>query len=274
MFLFNDHEIKVDHFPDGTQKIDLPFVTQSSDSQKIVWRYENESECMSLWYIAKHIRSMLPKSKLTLHLPYVPNARFDRTYYTQEVFTMKWFADFINSLNFDSVIVLDPHSSVSVALIDRVQVYYPVKQIKTVLDSIENNNHQPILYFPDAGAMKRYKHLFEGYYILYGEKNRNWETGEITGLTLRGCINEVKELEKPVFLMIDDICSHGGTFYYSAKALKEAFPNSYVNSWASHTENHFPTLQKAFDEGLILNHFTTNSLYCHTHDKIKMFFIC
>ena len=74
--------------------------------------------------------------------------------------------------------------------------------------------------------------------------------------------------------MIDDICSYGGTFYYSAKALKEAFPNSYVNSWATHTENDFPTLQKAFDEELILHHFTTNSLYSHTHDKIKTFSIC
>ena len=274
MFLFNDHEVKVDRFPDGTQRINLPFITQSSESQKIVWRYENETEYMTLWFLTNHIRSILPRTKLHLHLPYIPNARFDRTYHSTEVFTLKWFAKFINSLNFDSVVVLDPHSNVSTALIDRVQVYYPVKQIKTVLDSIENANYQPILYFPDEGAMKRYKNLFEGYHVIYGEKKRDWETGEITGLHLRGNVEALDGLENPVFLMIDDICSYGGTFYYSAKALKEAFPNCYVNSWATHTENEFPTLQKAFDEKLILNHFTTNSIYCHTHDNIKTFFVC
>ena len=274
MFLFNDHEIKVEHFPDGTPKINLPFITQSSEHQKIVWRYENETECMVLWHITNHIKSIMPKTKLHLHLPYIPNARFDRTYHDREVFTMKWFAKFINTLEFDSVVVLDPHSNVSAALIDRVQVVYPVKQIKSVLESLHNDGYQPVLYFPDAGAMKRYHHLFDGYYVVYGEKNRDWETGEIVSLSLRGCIESLESLEKPAFLMIDDICSYGGTFYYSAKTLKDAFPHSKIYSWATHTENDFPTLQKAFDQGLITEHYTTNSFYCHTHDKIKTFFIC
>lgn len=274
MLIFNEHTIKADRFPDGTQKINLPFITQSSEIQKIVWRYENEAECMTLWYITNHIKSILPKTKLHLHLPYVPNARFDRTYHETEVFTMKWFAEFINALNFDSVTVLDPHSNVSTALINRIHVYYPVKQIKSILDSIENDDYQPVLYFPDAGAMKRYQHLFEGYYTIYGEKKRDWETGEIKGLALRGCLEAIDNLDKPAFLMIDDICSYGGTFYYSAQALKDAFPNSKIYSWATHTENDFPTLQKAFDQGLITEHYTTNSFYCHTHNKIKTFLIC
>ena len=128
----------------------------------------------------------------------------------------------------------------------------------------------PILYFPDAGAMKRYEGMLTEYPFLYGEKKRNWETGEILGLDLKGDTQRIKEIANPVFLMIDDICSYGGTFYYSAKALKEAFPNSYVNSWATHTENDFPTLQKAFDEGLIESHFTTDSLYRSQNDKIKV----
>ena len=70
--------------------------------------------------------------------------------------------------------------------------------------------------------------------------------------------------------MVDDICSYGGTFYYSAKTLKEMFPTSKIYSWTTHTENKFPTLQKAFDEGLIELHFTTDSLYRSQNDKIKV----
>jgi len=71
--------------------------------------------------------------------------------------------------------------------------------------------------------------------------------------------------------MIDDICSYGGTFYHSAKELKKAFPNTDIYSYSTHTENYFPTLQKAFDEGLIEKHFTTNSLYKIENNKIHVF---
>ena len=70
--------------------------------------------------------------------------------------------------------------------------------------------------------------------------------------------------------MIDDICSHGGSLYYSAKALKEKFPKATILSYTSHTENEFPTLQKAFDEGLIDRHYTTNSIYNQTNPKIRV----
>ena len=70
--------------------------------------------------------------------------------------------------------------------------------------------------------------------------------------------------------MIDDICSYGGSLYYSAKALKEKFPKATVLSYTSHTENEFPTLQKAFDEGLIDRHYTTNSIYNQTNPKIRV----
>lgn len=271
MFLLNEKPIKIDRFPDGTQKIDLPLVTQSTFTSKITWRYENETEYITLWYLVKHIREKFPKTDLTLFLPYIPNARFDRTYADTEVFTLKWFAEFINSLQFTSVVVLDPHSDVSTALINHVRVKTPLNWVKIVINSIENAGYEPVLYFPDAGALKRYKYLIGEYPFLYGEKSRDWKTGKILGLNFHGQAEAIEVLQKPVFLMIDDICSHGGTFYYSAKALKEAFPTCYINSWATHTEHEFPTLQKAFDEGLILNHFTTNSFYCHTHDKIKTF---
>ena len=273
MITLNGQEIKIERFPDGTQRLNV-HPPKSLINNHIVWRYESEIEYMTVWYVVKHLKENNPLRVIYLTLPYVPNARMDRTKHEDEVFTLKWFAEFINSLNFSRVNVLDPHSNITTALINKVKADNPIDHIQVVLNSIENAGYTPILYFPDAGAMKRYEGMLTEYPFLYGEKKRNWETGEILGLDLKGDTQRIEEIENPTFLMIDDICSYGGTFYYSAKALKEAFPNSYVNSWATHTENDFPTLQKAFDEGLILHHFTTNSLYSRTHDKIKTFSIC
>ena len=271
MIIFNGQEIKIERFPDGTQRLNV-HPPKSLINNHIVWRYESEIEYMTLWYVVKHLKENNPLRVMHLTLPYVPNARMDRTKHEDEVFTLKWFADFINSLGFTTVTVLDPHSNVTTALINRVFVENPIDHIKEILDMFKDFN--PILYFPDAGAMKRYEGMLNEYPYLYGEKKRCWETGEILGLDLKGDVKRIEEIENPIFLMVDDICSYGGTFYYSAKALKEAFPTSKVYSWTTHTENKFPTLQKAFDEGLILHHFTTNSLYSHTHDKIKTFSIC
>lgn len=274
MILVNDVNLKIDNFPDATERLKYDPITMGKSINTITWRYEGEFECMTLWFITNHIKNHLPGRPLNLRLVYAPNARYDRVKDSSEVFTLKWFAEFINILRFTNVSILDPHSNVTTALIDRVSVESPKQHIQCVIDTIENNGFMPVLYFPDEGAMKRYSDMFKDYLFLYGEKKRDWKTGEIQGLNLRGNAEKLESIVNPNFLMIDDICSHGGTFYYSAKTLKEAFPNCYINSWATHTENDFPTLQKAFDEGLIVNHFTTNSLYSHTHNNIKVFYVC
>jgi ribose-phosphate pyrophosphokinase len=268
MILFNNIEIPIHTFPDNTQRLNLDVLGAKHALNQITWKYEGEFECMTLWYLVKHIKNCLPTRTLDLYLPYVPNARMDRVKHLDEVFTLKWFADFINSLGFTTVTVLDPHSNVTTALINRVFVENPIDHIEEILDMFKDFN--PILYFPDAGAMKRYEGMLNEYPYLYGEKKRCWETGEILGLDLKGDVKRIEGIENPVFLMVDDICSYGGTFYYSAKALKEAFPTSKIYSWTTHTENKFPTLQKAFDEGLIESHFTTDSLYRSQNDKIKV----
>ena len=268
MILFNNIEIPIHTFPDNTQRLNLDVLGAKYALNQITWKYEGEFECMTIWYLVKHIKNCLPTRTLDLYLPYVPNARMDRVKHLDEVFTLKWFADFINSLGFTTVTVLDPHSNVTTALINRVFVENPIDHIEEILDMFKDFN--PILYFPDAGAMKRYEGMLNEYPYLYGEKKRCWETGEILGLDLKGDIKRIEGIENPIFLMVDDICSYGGTFYYSAKALKEAFPTSKIYSWTTHTENKFPTLQKAFDEGLIESHFTTDSLYRSQNDKIKV----
>ena len=286
MIKVNGLEIPVNKFPDGTQclfDIDERFANLNMNHDiKITWLYENDSEMSTLLFLTKHFKEHFLETfsfpRIVLIMPYVPNARMDRTKSESEVFTLKYFCDFINYLNFDKVMVFDPHSDVTTALINRVEVIGTNRMITDVLSDIELRSVTPqyigttTIYFPDAGAMKRYKDLpcLNDYEIIYGEKDRDWKTGNILGLKIfnqkgeRIDTNE-KYLEGKCILMIDDIISYGGTLYYSAEALKK-IGASFVYVSASHVENSISDssvnkVKQLLDTGVISELFTTNSIY-------------
>ncbi|MBQ8044643.1 MAG: ribose-phosphate pyrophosphokinase, partial [Clostridia bacterium] len=122
MIKVNDIEVKQGKFPDGTLLIkqDIP----KDEKIVITWLYENDSETLALVYLANHLKAH-GKENIHLYMPYIPNARQDRVKSSEDVFTLKYFAGIINSLKFKSVTVLDPHSSVSEALIDNIVIGTP-----------------------------------------------------------------------------------------------------------------------------------------------------
>lgn len=126
MIFVDDRRIDFTSFPDGTSsiriapKLDFTFFAMGKSAYFIRWMYDNDAECMQLWYLVKHLKSA-GSPLLYLEMPYIPNARMDRVKNRDEVFTLKWFAEFINSLGFESIKVLDPHSNVAMALINRAE---------------------------------------------------------------------------------------------------------------------------------------------------------
>ena len=273
MIKINDKPYEVKHFPDGTQRLmDFEindYVVSYMDGFNITWLYEDDSEMITLFYLVKHIRSYVARdvNYIELILPYVPNSRMDRVKSDKEVFTLKYFCDFINSLNFNWVNVYDTHSYVTNALLNNVVnlgVERVIHKLKIKYD---------LIYFPDDGAMKRYKNYVHDCNIIYGKKDRDWDTGQIKGIKI---FNEKEELctkddirDKKI-LMIDDIISYGGTMYHSAKKLKELGVNK-IDIYASHLENSFfddekGTLNKIVKSGrnigtIIDTIYTTNSIY-------------
>ena len=195
----------------------------------------------------------------------------DRAYRDEDVFTLKWFANEINKCGFSRVVVFDVHSDVAPALIDRCEVHTPINEICEII----KNTDPDVIYFPDAGAMKRYedtvywalKHTGSDSRIIHGDKKREWETGKILGLDVVG---EVKHGEK--VLMIDDICSYGGTMFYSAKRLKELGAGD-IDMYVSHCENSILDKERGhlFDDlNLIHQVYTTDSIFTGKHDKITV----
>ncbi len=266
MIKCNNKIIDISHFPDGTllMKENADGMKSKKEPVVITWRYENNEELVALYFLTKHLKSKGIEN-IELKLPYIPNARQDRVKNEEDVFTLKYFAELINDLSFSKVTVFDSHSYVSEALISHIKVESPKRYIETVLKQLEKKGKKNIvLFYPDEGAMKRYSAMFHQPYV-FGIKKRDWKTGEIQELLVSGQTEMISGNE---VLMIDDICSRGGTFYYSAKALKE-FGAKEIYLYISHCEN---TILEGtlLDSNLINRVYTTNSIFTKEHEMVEV----
>lgn len=302
MISVNKLEVKVKHYPDGTPRInldvdDIPDFTDGSTSYiHIRWKYENDAELMYLTMIKKHLDANLADVTYLLTMDYIPNGRMDRTKRDCEVFTLKYFCDVINSLNFSRVFILDAHSNVSVALLNNCINKSPKNFIQKAIDEIRNENIEKevvtefsdikvsdtyenlvfdesklVLYFPDYSAAKRYSDMFPQFRYCYGEKKRDWDTGKILGIDIR--TNGIN-LENKIVLVLDDLISYGGSIHYGVQELMNYKPEK-VYAYATHCENSVldkekGTLIKDLENNTVERLFTTDSLFTGKHKKIKV----
>lgn len=270
MIKVNDIVIDQNTFPDGSLLVKFnPYNFCDFTKVRLTWKFENNAELWTIIALTKHLKSK--GYEVSLYVPYLPNSRMDRVHKSEDVFTLKWFAEIINSLGFYHVNTLDVHSDVSTALIDGCYNDIPNIFIQSVIDKIETNDSELILYFPDNGSVKRYADMFPGYKYVVGMKQRDWETGKIKGLDI--ITNDV-DLKGKTILMIDDLISYGGSMYYSALKLKELGVNK-IYAYATHTENSVldrekGTFIKCLEDGTVEKLFTTNSLFTGEHEKIKV----
>ena len=251
MIKFNNQIKYQCYFGDGTLKIENIYKDIDCTNQainKITWLYDNDSELFTLQCLVDHIRECRPRNLIYLEMPYIPNARQDRKV-SNRLFTLKTFTKIINAMNFDKVIVLDPHSDVSCALLDKLEVNYDVPYY---WDERFNVNDDFVYMFPDNGAAKKYseKLLRKPTNYIIGNKHRNSE-GRIDSYEL---INFQPGTEKVV--IIDDICSYGGTFVAAAKALREQGVNQ-IDLVVSHCE---PNIFKGDVFEYIDHVYTTDSI--------------
>ena len=147
-------------------------------------------------------------------------------------FALKVFANQLNTLNFDKVFLLDPHSDAAAAAINNSVV---IAQETCLMKS--DNLRQAIgagklmLVAPDAGALKKIHNVAKAsgardYAIL--TKERDVATGNLTGFALVSGDVAGKDV-----LIVDDLCDAGGTFIGSAQVLRDAGARS-VSLYVTH----------------------------------------
>lgn len=161
-------------------------------------------------------------SNIDLVIPYFPYARQDRVMNKGEAFTLKTYANIINSMNFGKVYMYDAHSYIAPALVDRSVNISSDEYIYRAINSIciTEDVNKIYLVSPDAGASKKVQELaikysmsIEG--IVQCTKIRDTSTGELTGFEAH---MDEEALNHPM-LVVDDICDGGRTFQGVAEAV-------------------------------------------------------
>ena len=253
MLYINNKLIKLKKFSDGTVAIDDIL---KNNFTKITWKYDSDEELFQLYCLTHYLRENGVKH-IELDMPYIPNARMDKIISNSSIHTLKYFADFLNDLHFDKVYVFDPHSDISVNLINNIVVHTPEKYIENVLKLIKTDNL--FFFFPDKGAMDRYSEIIKKYDIpyLFGIKQRDYDKGNVASLTISNDKNiELKDMN---VLIVDDIFSSGETIKYSIDLLKK-YNVDKIYVFVSHCEN------RIIENSLLKNKmidklFTTDSIF-------------
>jgi ribose-phosphate pyrophosphokinase len=248
MIILNEKEVKFGQFPNGESNLNYNQLILKK-SNDVTLKFESDADLFNLYILKSFLDTHTSKVRLTIL--YMPYSRMDRlnNYYT---FNLKFVAKFINDMKFKSVTVVDAHSDVTTALIDRVD---PISYTATLFGKFQKEVKEFVVMFPDAGAEKRYSKTF-CYPTVVGSKERDFSNGEIIKFNISGADVTGKDV-----VIIDDLCSKGGTFVGAAKALKEAGANK-VYLIVTHCENTifqgelFDHIEKVYTTNSILNDTT------------------
>lgn len=270
MIIVNGKELTVETFPNGESLIRTGFDFTGLKKVFITLSYEDDRDLINLMFLKKHLDDRMvgkERIKLILRVLYMPYSRMDRVEKgSYRVFTLKHIADFINDLNFDSVRVHEPHSDVTPALLNRCVVIDKTLQLTEMLiNELDFRGKDDYIVFPDATADKRYNHKLKWRNTLTCNKHRDFETGKIESLDISG-----KKPTKPFrAIIVDDLCSRGGTFMLTAQKLKEMGATE-IHLVVTHCEDsiHDGDILKT---NLINCVHTTNSILVNTeHEKLSV----
>jgi len=253
MIKVNESIVSAGKYPNGETIFRRAFTRYHSqyhsDYIVIDLQYENDKDIFELMMIKKHLDSVTSK-KIILNMFYVPYSRMDREI-EGYMFSLKHFCQIINDMNFHMIRVLDVHSNVTSALLNKCKEI----DINNIVNETIKKTNADYVFYPDQGACKRYSEILNhNKPVFYGNKARDLQTGEITHYEL---INAPKLKGKNV-LIIDDLCSKGFTFYNAGLNLQEAGANN-INLYVSHCENSIHK-GKIFESGLFEGVYTTNSI--------------
>ena len=224
-------EVEAFTFPGGERQITLPKLD-------IVVRYiiidaelPNSDAIMDLVLVKDAIFETYGDIRVDLRLGYIPYARQDRVANDGEALSARAFGNLINMLDFTNVMVVDPHSEVSVSYINNVAVIHQYNILNTnkeLWDKIRKGDF--MLVAPDSGSTSKVSDLSFYYYnnlFIQGKKIRDTKTGKLSGFSYEG---DVKNRD---LLIVDDICDGGGTFIGLTKELLDGGAKS-VSLYVTH----------------------------------------
>lgn len=243
MIKVNSFEINVKHFASGESYFKQENIEEIKDSIckrgfYVDWYYRSDEELFILESVLRHLDS--EDHYTTLRMWYTPHGRMDRG---SDIipFNLKYATSIISSLPIDAIEVYSPHSDTTVDLLEndysnvKVNFVEPII-IKRALQDEGLKLSDIIFVYPDKGAANRYTEILKEFNVevLIGEKVRDFNTGEIQGLKLDQNLVQEYHSKGKRFIIVDDICSYGGTF---ARVLDQLPENAQALLCVAHLED-------------------------------------
>ena len=259
MILLNKQEIKTEQFPNKETKIkDFDQAIQKDNLLEFTYREDND--LIHLMFVKSRLDEEKVNCNLLIH--YMPYSRMDRKI-EGDLFTLKYVCQFINNMKFDKVYVIEPHSEITINLLSNSIAIYPaLKWLPELMKELKFTDDDRII-FPDKGAAARYRNS-ELKNICVFEKTRNPLTGHIENMILKeGTISKGAKC-----IIIDDLCSAGGTFLWAGNILKE-MGASEIYLLVTHCEKTIFSGKLLDQDSPIHRVYTTNSMMSEPHPKLS-----
>lgn len=223
MIKINSKEIDYTLFPNLEMLVDTKCFSNAllRETFCIDYQFSGNESLLHLYFILSHIKDCL-NGNVDLTITYMPYSRMDRSQ-NGSCFTLAHIVRLITSVltETDHVSVIEPHSAETEKQFNLCGFdfnYRSVSIIPQLASEVMKRHAIDVVCYPDKGARERYDTAAFDKPIVYCEKKRDFDTGNIIGLDL---ITE-EDLQGKTVLIVDDLCSKGGTFYHTANKLREA----------------------------------------------------
>lgn len=265
--------VRVFTFPGGEVGVDINTGQLTADYREafevgtinLTARIRNSDDVMALLMTTDALRRVFCDADINLYIPYFPYARQDRVCNPGEALSVRVMAQLINAQNYGTVTIVDPHSAVTVALIDRVHVFDQYE----VFSHIKQDWSEWTILAPDQGALKKCEDFAKrvgAAGVVSCTKHRELATGKITGMHLNG----PGDMSGMNLLVLDDICDGGRTFTELANMISH-LPQQHHPEYIELAVTH-GIFSKGV--GIVADHFdkvhTSDSLPQTAHNKLNV----
>lgn len=220
MLYLNDNKVEFITFPNQEKRLDLPLEFVNNLHENIVlWNYETDASIFELLLFDEVMTKLKHHYKLVIG--YMPYSRMDRTNEKNTAFSLKVLTQLLSEQTsaLKEIFVLAPHSPETLA------------KFKEYGMKVQEN-------------------------VVICEKTRNFATGAIESIEAK--IRKAKGIPNDMklkLIVIDDLCSYGGTFVKVLEAIEKHRQINFDNAWLIVTH-----AEKAIEEGKVLEKY--DKVFC------------
>lgn len=287
MLYINQSFVEFITFPNKERRLDLQqelLDKKSGNLNDVYWYYENDESIFELFLLDDAIHSL--GQFYNLYIGYMPYSRMDRVQNPGTAFSLDVLTRMLAKMNkaLLTVYILDPHSPVT---LEKLRHHMPGRAheikyslAKDVLNYTNLNPEDAWFVFPDKGAAQRYN--YEEYpNVIICEKVRDFATGKIEGIKAHIHKETKQPKENSPIIIIDDLCSYGGTFVGAIKAIETDLDIKSENNWliVTHAEEAIDmgqvpvTFSKIFSTDSIAIPQGHTNMYISEYDDSKKVYI-